>query len=193
MHRRPVVLFSAATLLFSLLLLSLLLSLVDDVVSPCAALTTHDHMVEKRLHASQEITIDTIKDMEEKELREHLTWRGDVCHDCDTKEKLHSVLHDHVMAGTPASTRKYYDASGQLRSGRKRVGVGDHAHGHDRERMRAARARRHADPKDPLTKLHHVLRSHGLEMKSVAGQKDTHDYLEKKKRRSKGEPLEEDL
>lgn len=164
--------------------LSLLMLLL--VASPALA----EPSLETRLHESQELTIETIKQLPQEEIRQHLNFRGDICEPCDTREKMLKALRDHVMAGTPCSTRKYTETSDRLRIGR--TNPRRHHMGHDshlpsdrkhRELRRRSREKREGDPKDPLSSLKDVFAAHGLSMQNIRGQEEAHDVLEKAKQR----------
>jgi hypothetical protein len=148
------------------------------------------HLLGKRLHLSQELTLESIKKLEVPSIREHLMWRGDACEECDNndRDKMLQILHDHVMAGTPCSVKAYSDASAKSRNFRQSFGLGDNVMGNNPNRRQRSREKR-ANPNDPLGSLKDVLSAHGLEMRTMStGQKDAHEFMEKAKKRKEGVP-----
>lgn len=153
-----------------------------------------DAALEKRKAESEKITLADVEGMKIVDLREHLSWRGDACMDCDKKAQLQQALTDHLVTGTPLSAQKYSETSAKLRSRRSRHNLGDNPHGNnpdDPMKRFEARRRKHQDPNDPLAGLKNVLGAHGFDMKSHplseshGGQKEVVDFLAKAKDRAK--------
>ncbi len=159
---------------------------------------------EARLRRSQIVHEEQVREMEEKELREHLSYRGDPCLDCNTVEKMRQVLIDHVHAGTQASAQNYVDASNSLRRVRQAADAGDNPRGNNKRRYERHNERmghrglgardnnnkrfHRGDPSDPLSGLRNVLRSHGFDTIPFTGAQEAHDFISSFKNRQEATP-----
>lgn len=183
--------------LSSILAIVFFISYLALIFGSAAELTIksrHEDAIERRAQASREITADQVKDLPIKDVREHLTWRGEPCHECEKLEHYRQALTDHIVAGTEVSPKQYSETSAQLRGLRSRQGLGDNPHGnlpHNPMEQFEARRRRHADKDDPKSGLKNVLGAHGFAVKDHpfthdhAGQKEVHNFLAAHKERAR--------
>jgi len=156
--------------------------------------TPHDEALEKRRQRSESISAAEVENMDIKDIREHLSWRGEPCADCQHKRHLQQTLVDHINTKTELTAKKYSQTSAQLQSWRMRQGLGDNPHGNDPEskhRRFESRRKRNQNTNDPLNNLRNVLGSHGYDTnthpytQTHTGQKEMADFLLNMKKRAK--------
>ena len=156
--------------------------------------TGYDSAIEQRMEKSRKITLKDLQEMPIKDVREHLTWRGEPCLDCEKLDQLRQALSDHIEAGTHVSAKQYSETSAQLRSMRSRQSLGDNPHGnqpHEQLSQFESRRRRHEDPSDPHSGFKKVLGAHGYDTNdhpfsnSHSGQKEVHSFLAQHRERAR--------
>jgi hypothetical protein len=169
----------------------------------------YDQALERRMKASQDLTAADVDAMHLKDIREHLSWRGEICADCDKPEQLKQALVDHIVAKTELSPKKYSETSAKLRSVRRRADAGDNPFGNSphedpthpsynhfspeaKLKRFEARRKKHEDPNDPMAGLKNVMGAHGYDVKnhpattnSHAGHKELHEFIATHKKRAR--------
>lgn len=146
--------------------------------------------LERRQKHSEDVTVEDIEKMSIPDLREHLSWRGELCRDCDMHPaKMKEKLLEHVAAGTEVTTEKYTETSARLRNLRRyktpndKVVKGnelpheddpahpqhpqyDHWSPEAKLRRFEARRKKHEAPSDPLRSLKDVMGAHGYDTRN---------------------------
>jgi hypothetical protein len=167
---------------------------VDNDLAKLSVKNAYDHQLEQRRQKSASLSAAEVEEMDIKDIREHLSWRGEPCTDCTHKRHLQQTLIDHIHAGTELSAKKYSQTSAQLRNWRLREGLGDNPHGNDPEsklRRFESRRRRHEDKNHPKAGLRNVMGAHGYDVnnhpltQSHTGQKEVAQFMSQMRERAR--------
>lgn len=167
---------------------------IERELAKLSVKNAYDHQLEERRQKSASISAAEVETMDIKDIREHLSWRGEPCTDCTHKRHLQQTLVDHINSGTDLTAKKYSQTSAQLRNWRMREGLGDNPHGNDPEsklRRFESRRRRYEDSSHPKAGLRNVMGAHGYDVnshpftQSHTGQKEVAEFLSQMKQRAK--------